>query len=193
VSDDPYADPVTGVLYNRLGIDDAARLDEAEAGITRAALVRLQNRTLPGRYDLDHLRAFHRAVFKDLYDWAGEIRTVGIAKGKGEVFCLPRFIEPYAAEVFRALAAEGHLRGLDRDTFVARLAYYVGEINAIHPFREGNGRAQRAFFRQLTLDAGHFLNWQGLDANENVATSIAIMRGDPEPMRRMLDRLVEQA
>lgn len=190
MSDDTYADPVTGVLRNRLGIEDAHGLAEAEAGITRAALVRLRNRTVPGRYDLTHLRAFHRAIFQDLYAWAGELRTVTIAKG--EVFCLPRFIESYAAEVFDALAAENHLRRLGRGMFIERLAHYMGEVNALHPFREGNGRAQRAFFHQLARDAGHPLDWRGLDPRDNITASIAIMRGDLEPMRKMLDTLVDQ-
>jgi cell filamentation protein len=74
--------------------------------------------------------------------------------------------------------------------FVGRLAYYRGEVNALHPFGEGNGRAQRAFFGQLTRDAGFTLTWQHLDPARNVEASAAIMRGDLEPMREMLDALV---
>jgi cell filamentation protein len=79
---------------------------------------------------------------------------------------------------------------LRRDAFVGRLACYLGEVNALHPFREGSGRAQRAFFAQLARSAGFTLAWQHLDAARNVETSAAIMRGDPEPMRKMLDALV---
>jgi cell filamentation protein len=78
----------------------------------------------------------------------------------------------------------------DRDAFIRRLAYYLGEVNALHPFREGNGRAQRAFFEQLARDAGFTLSWQHLDAARNVEASAAIMRGDAEPMRKLLDVLV---
>ena len=76
------------------------------------------------------------------------------------------------------------------DAFVGRLAHYLGEVNALHPFREGNGRAQRAFFGQLARNAGFTLAWQHLDPVRNVEASAAIMRGDPEPMREMLDALV---
>jgi cell filamentation protein len=92
--------------------------------------------------------------------------------------------------VFRALRGENFLRDLDRGPFVARLAYYLGEVNAVHPFREGNGRAQRSFFEQLARDAGFTLAWQHLDAARNIEASAAIMRGDAEPMRKMLDVLV---
>jgi cell filamentation protein, protein adenylyltransferase len=74
--------------------------------------------------------------------------------------------------------------------FVERLAYYLGEVNALHPFREGNGRAQRAFFRQLARDAGFTLAWQHLDPLRNVEASAAIMRGDPGPMREILRALI---
>jgi cell filamentation protein len=103
-------------------------------------------------YDLHHLREIHRRIFGDIYDWAGQIRTVAIAKGA--TFCLPQYIESSAAVIFDDLRDENYLRGLDRDAFTGRLAHYLGEVNALHPFREGNGRAQRAFFGQLTLDAG---------------------------------------
>jgi cell filamentation protein len=116
------------------------------------------------------------------------IRTVGIAKGSP--FCLPQHIETSAAEVFRGLRSENCLRGLDREVFVARLAHYLGEVNAVHPFGEGNGRTQRAFFEQLARKAGYTLEWQHLDAARNIEASVAIMRGDSEPMRKMLDTLV---
>jgi fido (protein-threonine AMPylation protein) len=89
-------------------------------------------------------------------------------------------------------ARRGLLRGLPRDAFTERLTYYLGEVNAVHPFREGNGRAQRAFFEQLASDAGYILDWQHLDAARNIAASAAIMRGDPAPMRKMLDELVRE-
>jgi fido (protein-threonine AMPylation protein) len=77
---DPYVDPDRGLLRNRLGIADAQRLREVEAGLTLAALADLGSRVLPGTYDLAHLQGFHREIFGDLYPWAGEIRVVGIAR-----------------------------------------------------------------------------------------------------------------
>ena len=88
------------------------------------------------------------------------------------------------------MRGENFLRDLDREPFIARLAYYLGEVNAVHPFCEGNGRTQRAFFEQLARDAGFTLAWQHFDAARNIEASAAIMRGDPEPMRKMLDVLV---
>jgi len=106
----------------------------------------------------------HRQAFGDIYDWAGQVRTVSIAKGS--MFCRPQFIEPATAEICQQLRDENFLRGLARVHFVdrvhflawvyflARVTRYLGEVNAVHPFREGNGRTQRAFFGQLAAAAG---------------------------------------
>ncbi len=91
---DPYLDPAGGVLRNRLGITDAGELARAEAALSASRIVDLERRRLPGRYDLAHLRAFHRLILGDVYDWAGELRTVSIAKGS--VFCLPSIWSPTA-------------------------------------------------------------------------------------------------
>ena len=185
--EDPYSDPVTGVLYNKLGLGTAAGLEAAEREITHAALILLDESPVSPSYDLPHLQEIHKRIFGDIYEWAGQIRTVAIAKGA--IFCLPQYIDSSAAVIFGELHDEDCLRGLRRDAFVGRLAHYLGEVNALHPFREGNGRAQRAFFGQLARDAGFTLAWQHLDPARNVEASAAIMRGDPEPMREMLDAL----
>jgi cell filamentation protein len=185
--EDPYSDPVTGVLYNKLGLGTAAGLEAAEREITHAALILVDESPVSASYDLSQLQEIHKRIFGDIYEWAGQIRTVAITKGA--VFCLPQYIDSSAAVIFGELHDEDCLRGLRRDAFVGRLAHYLGEVNALHPFREGNGRAQRAFFGQLARDAGFTLAWQHLDPVRNVEASAAIMRGDPEPMREMLDAL----
>jgi cell filamentation protein len=188
--EDPYADPVTGVLRNRLGLSTARDLETAEREITHVALIFLKESPVKPSYDLRHLCAVHRRIFGDIYDWAGQLRTVAIAKGSW--FCLPQYIESSAAKVFRSLHGENLLCGLPRNVFTERLAYYLGEVNAIDPFREGNGRAQRAFFEQLASDAGFILDWQHLDADRNIAASAAIMHGDATLMRKMLDELIRE-
>jgi cell filamentation protein len=188
VPGDPYTDPATGVLRNQLGLTTAPGLEAAEREITHSALILLWEAPVRPGYDLLHLREIHRRIFGDIYEWAGQIRTVAISKGS--LFCLPRYIEASATEIFGQLRKEDFLRNLAREEFLDRLTYYLGEVNAIHPFREGNGRAQRTFFEQLTSDAGYRLNWQHLDLDRNVEASVAIMRGDAALMRRMLDELV---
>ncbi|HLN66390.1 MAG TPA: Fic family protein [Streptosporangiaceae bacterium] len=117
------------------------------------------------------------------------MRTVSIAKGS--VFCLPQHLESYAAEVFGRLAAADRLRGLARYPFITALAGFLGDVNALHPFREGNGRAQRSFFSQLAHDAGHHIAWVRMDPDRNMAASAAALHGDLAPLRAMLDQLTD--
>jgi cell filamentation protein len=108
------------------------------------------------------------------------------------MFCLPQHIESYSAEVFGQLAKERHLRGLPRERFVDRVTYFLAEVNAVHPFREGNGRTQRAFFHQLAREAGWLIDWSGLETERNISASIALLRGDNGPLRAMLDELIPE-
>jgi cell filamentation protein len=185
---DPYSDPATGVLRNRLGIVDSDHLREVEADVSGAVMMRLLVRPLEGVYDLGHLQRFHREIFGDIYPWAGQIRTVAIAKS--DLFCLPQHIESYATSVFAELTNEKQLRGLSRAAFLDRVTHFVAEVNAIHPFREGNGRTQRAFFGQLSRDAEWPIDWTELDGEVNIDASIASLRGDNGPLRTMLDGLI---
>jgi len=148
---DPYVNPATGVLRNRLGLTDPEQLEDAEADFSAVRLAGLGRRPLSGNYDLAHLQRFHDRIFGDVYPWAGELRTVVISKGG--TFCLPQHLETVAVEVFGRLAATDHLRGRDRDRFVDGLTELLADLNALHPFREGNGRTQRAFCTQLARAA----------------------------------------
>lgn len=186
---DPYLDPDTGLLRNRLGITDPATLSTAEADLTALALTDLDREPLALNYDLEHLRAFHRAIFGDIYPWAGEVRTVSIGKA-GQMFCPPELIEQRAGQVFLALSARDHLRGLRRAAFLDGLTELLAALNFLHPFREGNGRTQRAFVAQLASAAGYELTWAALDADGNVRASRAANDGDLKPLRAMLDRLL---
>lgn len=187
---DPYIDRASGVLRNRLGITNQADLEAAEAAIVWAADLALYSRPLAGEYDLPHLQSFHRQLFGAIYPWAGELRTVEIAKGAS--FCPVRNLVSFAEEVFSRLKRHDYLRNLARDPFVSGLADYLGDINALHPFREGNGRVQRAFLRQLGREAGYGVYWERMDAARNIEVSIHSFHGDNEPLRQMLDELVEE-
>lgn len=186
---DPYLDPASGVLRNLLGITDPDELAQVEAALSASRLIDLERQRLPGIYDLDHLRVFHRYILGDVYEWAGELRTVSIAKGS--VFCLPQHLTAYAADVFARLAVADRLRGLNREQFIVRLAEFLADVNALHPFREGNGRAQRAFFSQLAHDAGHHIDWIRMDPDRNESASAAAHHGDLVPLSEMLGDLID--
>ena len=187
---DPYLDLQSGLLRNRLGITDARQQRHVEAELTASRIYDLIRSPIPGAYDLAHLRAFHRQIFQDLYDWAGELRTVSI--GRGRLFSLPQHLEADAAELFGWLARAEYLRGRDRAAFVVDLAELYADLNALHPFRDGNGRTQRAFLGQLAVDAGHPIHWAAMDPAENNAASKAAQAGDNDALRALLDLLVHR-
>jgi cell filamentation protein len=182
---DPYCYPGTEVLRNVLDISDATELQRVEFEHSFVRLIELAARPLPGRYDLEHLQAFHRHIFQDVYPWAGELRTVDIAKG-GEHFARAQYIRGGAANVFEVLAARNYLRDLGHRDFVARAAELLGDVNALHPFREGNGRAQRAYLTQLARDAGWNIDWRHVTADQNLEASIASLAGDNVPFEQLL-------
>ncbi len=186
---DPYLDLESGVLLNRLGIADPATSALAEADLAATALTALAAHPLPGDYDLVHLQAFHRAIFGDVYPRAGEVRTVALGKA-GHLFCPPESIEHRARQVCLGLMARDQLRGLRREQFLDALTELLAALNHLHPFREGNGRAQRAFLAQLARAAGHRLSWATMDGSANTTASRAAHEGDLDPLRTMLDPLL---
>jgi cell filamentation protein len=190
VPTDRYVYPGSDCLRNRPGIRDAKELECVEAERTSSILALLERSPIPGRYDVDHLKKFHRRIFGDVYDWAGELRTVAIAREQS-LFALPEHLEPYLTRVRSDLAEDDSLRGLPRQQFVERLTHYYAELNAVHPFRDGNGRTLRAFLGQLAHDAGYRIRWERIGGEGNNRASAASLRGDNGPLQAMLDDFVE--
>jgi len=156
-SDSPYIDPETGVFYNKLGIRTQKALQVAEYTFSTIHTKKLEKNPITGDFDMAHLCAIHKAIFQDIYHWAGELRTVNISKGKSQ-FCYCHMLESYMAEIHKRLDKDNYLRGLDKPAFIEKFAEFFGDINALHPFREGNGRAIKVFIRQLARQAGYMLD-----------------------------------
>ena len=181
---DPYCYPGTTVLINRLGFRDQPRLDAFEAEVTaeRGA------QPLPsGALSYRQYRAIHRHLFQDVYAWAGKVRTVRISK-EGSAFCYPEHIDREMRRLFAGLAKEKKLRGLGAQSFAKKAAHFLAELNAIHPFREGNGRTQLSFLTLLAERADHPLADQ-LDPQAILAATIASFGGDEAPLTKLIAQL----
>ena len=144
-----YCYPGSDVLKNKLDIQNQEKLWEVERKLTAIRINDLIRKPIHGSFDLAHLCMIHFYIFQDLYTWAGELRKVEISKGN--MFCRVMYLPSQAEAVFGAIRRENWLKGLDHESFVKRIAYHFSELNALHPFREGNGRAQREFIRELAL------------------------------------------
>lgn len=157
---DPYVYPGTNVLRNFRDIRDLHRLAAFEMDMTTRRLAELEHKPIRGKLNGLHLQAIHRHIFQDVYPWAGEFRMVNIARPGQFYFAFSERIVPCLDNLFGELLRERHLANTEsRGTFCNRAAWYMGELNAIHPFRDGNGRTQREFIRQLALKNGYALNW----------------------------------
>ena len=184
---DPYLYPGTDVLRNKPGIVVAEVLAAFEYEQSAKRIEELRGKPISGRFDLKHLQDIHRAIFQDVYEWAGELRTVGLMKG-GSRFAEPAYIESEAKKLSDALANEGGLRGLEKPPFVQRLAHYYGEFNALHPFREGSGRSCRELMGQLAREAGYELDQTRIDNSKgqwNAATRQSFL-GNLQPVMQIL-------
>ena len=167
---DPYAYPETRVLRNLLDIRDPVALEAFEADVTIHRLAELHAYPVTGRFDAAHLKVIHKHIFQDVYGWAGQFRTVDMSKS-GSLFARAPYIESALQELLAGLHREDFLRRAAIDEFAKRAGFYLTELNAVHPFREGNGRAQREFLRELAVQAGFTLDWRCVTREEMVAAS----------------------
>jgi len=183
---DPYTYENSTVLVNKLDLHDQGELDDFEAEITHARA----HEPLPqGNLDFAHFCAIHHHLFQDVYDWAGTPRTVRISK-QGSAFCFPDHIEAQATKLFSDLAAKNYLEGLPAKDFAENAAHFLAELNAIHTFREGNGRTQLTFFALLADRAGHTLDLEKLDPNAMLHAMIASFDGDESELRAVITGLI---
>lgn len=181
---DPYCYPNTRVLKNKLNIRDFDKLYDRERDLANIRARELFESPIIGHFDFTHLQKIHQYLFQDVYDWAGKVRTVDIAKGN--LFCRYFAIEAEAERIFGELKKDKYLESLSIAGFSKKLAYYFSEINALHPFREGNGRTQREFIRQLALQNGYFLSFIGIKKSEMIEASMASFKLNYNPMERLI-------
>ena len=182
--DDPYTYPGSAVLLNKLGITDAETLHCMER---RLVIQRARQGVPAGDFDLAHLRTIHRHLFQDVYEWAGKLRTVEIAKGDQQ-FQFRKFIETGMADVHRRLVKANFFRGLTEDAFAAAAAIIIGDVNYVHPFREGNGRTQLHYLEQLADQAGHPFDLARLEPAAWVEASRQAHKGNFRPMSEEIRR-----
>lgn len=168
--------PGTTILINKFDIRDEEKLNEIESVISSARYAEWLNTPLSSAFDFDHYKAIHRFLFSDLYEWAGEVRTVNISK-KGTHFTPAESIEHQAALIFGRLQACNYFKGLSHDKFVEEIVDFYCSTNALHPFREGNGRTQRAFLTQLIRNAGYEINFADMDTDLLMIATIRSAQG----------------
>jgi len=171
-----YKYPGTDVLRNKLGIRDAEALDYTERMHVRRQIVK---GCPSGQFDLTYLQAIHRHLFQYIYEWAGEIRQVPLRKGDSQFFP-PNRIGLAMQDVHNRLVKQNYLRSLDRAAFAKEAGTIIGDINLVHPFREGNGRTQLQYLQQLGVRAGHIIHLSEIDLKQWIEASKRANRATPD-------------
>ena len=165
----------TTCLVNKLGTRDEKRLSEVEAQITFAKAVMLEETPIDDDFGFEHFKKIHEFLLCDLYEWAGQVRTIDISK-KRTKFLDAASIESIGTRCF-AKVKDGYFENLSFDEFVKRIAEFYNDVNYIHPFREGNGRTQRIYFTQLIRHYGYDINFADVDTDELMIATIQASSG----------------
>ena len=182
---DPYCYPNSEVLRNKAGHTTASDLEAFEAAMTFAR----SEEPLPrGLLSVTHYCAVHHHLFQDVYDWAGRFRTVRLAKDASS-FCYPENIAREMRRLFGWLRERRYLRHRNLRDFSRGAAHFLAELNAIHAFREGNGRTQLTFLALLADRAGHPLDLNRLDGAAMLDAMVQSFKGNEEPLSLILERL----
>lgn len=190
VSRDHYCYPDSDTLKNQLNIQDGDELHEAETAFAEYRYINyVSHLSTLEQFDVEHFRALHWVLFQDVYSWAGKYRDVDISKGTTR-FCNCLYIEK---ELNRQLARIPQLRNcIDRAAFVHLIADIFCEINIVHPFREGNGRATRFFFEELVFVAGYELDWPEVSKDHWLEANIQGYHGNLSLLEELFDRAISQ-
>ncbi|MGC2399959.1 MAG: Fic family protein [Acidobacteriaceae bacterium] len=142
-----------------------------------------------GDFDPSHYRRIHHHLFQDVYAWAGQYRTVRASKA-GNSFCYPEYIQDQMAALFDRFGNGRRFAERETTEFVSLISEFLSELNAIHPFREGNGRAQLAFIGLLGDTFGHPFNFERLDRDGFLPAMVASFSGQMTPLIHELTNLL---
>ena len=183
---DPYCYPGSEVLINKAGLRTQAALDDFETAMTFA---RAEEPLPVGRLSVRHYCTLHRHLFQDVYGWAGKYRMVRLSKGTS-AFCYPEHIAKEMAAAFASLKAERFLTVRTTRDFARGAAHFMAEVNAIHPFREGNGRTLNTFLIMLAAHAGHGINLDRLEPERLLKAMIKSFKGNEAPLAAVIFDLI---
>lgn len=177
------------LLINKLGITDRQELESIEQDIVtkKTAILLTEELTM---FDFNNLLRIHKVLFEDIYDFAGKIRTVDITKPKASTpFAYAKFIKTEAERIFLELKTKSYLVGLDKSTFVQEIVILSANLNALHPFRDGNGRTIRLFLILLAEHAGYLLDYSQVSSTELIKADKLAFEGDSKTLIAMYQKV----
>lgn len=182
------------VLENKLGIVKPEQLREAEEDAFSDAATDILDEDLSSTtLDFNFFKQLHGRLFKKVYPFAGQIRTVNITKQDSNIpFCYADFIEQEANKIFQDLEARNYLKDEAKADFVYNIAELAMDLNALHPFREGNGRTIRFYLQLLANNAGYLLDYSEASHEEIIEADKQAFLGNDKFIKEMYDKIVEK-
>jgi cell filamentation protein len=186
-----YFYPDCDVLINKLGIKEEKVLTAIEEDLTNQRLAELIREPIRGRFGILHLKNIHKYIFQDIYPFAGKFREEDIWKGD-TFFCKSQFIYQTLDDLFKKLREDKYLINLGLHEFTKCLAFYMSELNIVHPFREGNGRVIREYIRCLALKRNYIIDWSLVDDQELLKASIISVDKNLTPLISCLYKAIEK-
>lgn len=180
-----YTDPKTGILRNLADITDQDVLHFVESGVVTKRMRELCENPIKIK-GIESLFTIHRHLFQDIYPWAGKKRNVEISKDSKQFFPTSHF-ENACRFIDTLISDYKKIQKKNKQQLAEQLAEILDNINFLHPFREGNGRAQREFLRLLALEKGLILN---LNPPDNKSVYEKYMKGTIESDIKTLTELI---
>ncbi|WP_409361015.1 Fic family protein [Bartonella heixiaziensis] len=194
--------PNSKTLKNKYGIMDKAALNQQCAHDVSKEMINLRQEPLPEKIDSSYLKYIHQRLFQHTFEWAGHTRDNLFTFADGTTASMPAMQKEDAEVPFaigpqiqkklenldQVLTAKDYLKGLSREKFVEQAAELFVSLNNTHPFREGNGRAQRMFFEKLGQAAGHNLDFSIVTKGRMVIASVAAAENNNlNPMKHLFE------
>lgn len=179
------------VTKNKLGVEDFKEFDEISRKYTTSREREIYLKPIKGNFDYKHLKAIHKHIFQDVFHWAGkdrfELNLLGPMFKGDSMFCNGQFIPNEANRIFSSLEKQNYFKNCKNiDELAKNLAEFMGDLNALHPFREGNGRTQRIFINQLAQNAGYKLDLRLIDKDKMIDASIKAMDCDYKKLETLI-------
>ena len=159
----------TNILVNKLDIKDNKKLERYEKKMVAFKLATINEVEFPNVFDEKRLKFIHNYLFCDVYDFAGMYRLENIIKNNF-VFSQYEYIEENMKKIMSEINVD-ELKKLSFNKLIKKVSYFMTELNVIHPFREGNGRAIREFIRELLNECGYYIDFSKIDYDEILKAS----------------------